>query len=75
VNKLAVLEAAHPFGWQRDMMRPITLEVGARDLALAPGHRFVRFAAGPRLTDGAGGSLPGVPLGLGCLGMGTGIKL
>ncbi len=34
----AVLEAAYPFGWQRDMMRPIALEVGTRDLALAAGH-------------------------------------
>jgi hypothetical protein len=50
VHELAVLEAAHPFGWQRDMMRPIALEVGPSDFALAARHRCPTLRAHRRRT-------------------------
>ena len=49
MHLLAVFEAAHLVGRQRDVMRPFALEVGAGDFALVPCHRrcvAISLAAG-----------------------------
>jgi hypothetical protein len=49
VYLFAVLEAADPVGRERDVVRPLALEVGAGDLALAARHRrctAISFFAG-----------------------------
>src|SRR5262249_22042875 len=43
VDSFAVLETAHLLGRQRDMMRPVSMQVGAGDFALAPRHRRLAY--------------------------------
>ena len=58
--------AAHFIRGQRYVVRPLALQVAAGDFALAAGHDLptLGFAVVRRRTDGAGGFLLGVSLGI-----------